>query len=99
LHSPAPLSFRGTTYSGVFTLPPLTTGKHCAHHGRILAQAAALVEAGPLKPLLSEERFATSNIDAAFACVEARPLEKVVVEIGCDSPAYGVSGELRQSAL
>jgi NADPH2:quinone reductase len=36
-HSLAPLSFRGATYSGVFTLLPLITGEHRAHHGKILA--------------------------------------------------------------
>ena len=36
-HALAPLSFRGATYSGVFTLLPLLTGQQRAHHGRILA--------------------------------------------------------------
>jgi NADPH2:quinone reductase len=34
-HRLAPLSFRGATYSGVFTLLPLLTGKGRAHHGEI----------------------------------------------------------------
>jgi len=34
-HSLAPLSFRGATYSGVFTLLPLITGENRAHHGEI----------------------------------------------------------------
>ena len=50
-HSLAPLSFRGATYSGVFTLMPLLTGWGQAHHGEILGEAAALVDAGKLKPL------------------------------------------------
>ncbi len=45
-HSLAPLSFKGGTYSGVFTLAPLLTGEGRAHHGTILAEAAKLVEAG-----------------------------------------------------
>jgi NADPH:quinone reductase len=56
-HSLAPLSFRGATYSGVFTLLPLITGEGRAHHGEILEQAASLVQQGKLKPLLSEEHF------------------------------------------
>ena len=80
-HSLAPLSFRGATYSGVFTLLPLITGENRGHHGKILAHAASIAEAGKLKPLLSEERFTVSNIDAAFARVEAGSLGKVVVEI------------------
>jgi len=37
-HLLAPLSFRGATYSGVFTLLPRITGEGRAHHGEILAQ-------------------------------------------------------------
>src|SRR5579862_8535994 len=58
-HALAPLSFRGATYSGVFTLLPLLTGEGRAHHGEILAQAAALADAGKLKPLLNEHSFST----------------------------------------
>jgi NADPH:quinone reductase len=36
-HSLAPLSFRGATYSGVFTLMPLLTGRRREHHGHIVA--------------------------------------------------------------
>lgn len=80
-HSLAPLSFRGATYSGVFTLLPLITGEGRAHHGEILAQAAALAEEGKLTPLLSEQPFSTADIAAAHAQVESGSLGKVVVEI------------------
>lgn len=80
-HLLAPLSFRGATYSGVFTLLPLLTGENRAHHGRILSQAAALTEAGKLRPILSTERYSVSGIDAAFARVSAGLPGKVVVEI------------------
>lgn len=80
-HSLAPLSFRGATYSGVFTLLPLITGESRAHHGEILAQAAALAEAGKLRPLLNERRFSIADIDAAHALVESGALGKVVVEL------------------
>jgi NADPH:quinone reductase len=80
-HSLAPLSFRGATYSGVFTLLPLITGESRAHHGKILAQAAALAEAGKLRPLLNERRFSSPDIDAAHALVESGALGKVVVEL------------------
>ncbi len=81
-HSLAPLSFRGATYSGVFTLLPLMTGENRSHHGKILTEAASLAEAGKLKPLLSKERFSTANIAAAHHLVESGSLGKVVVEIG-----------------
>ena len=80
-HSLAPLSFRGASYSGVFTLLPLITGENRAHHGEILARAASFADAGKLKPLLRDEKFTTSDIDSAFARVSARSLGKVVVEI------------------
>ena len=79
-HSLAPLSFRGASYSGVFTLLPLLTGVGRAHHGKILAQAAALVEAGKVRTLLAKERFSASNVGAAHALVESGAQGKVVVE-------------------
>ncbi len=78
-HSLAPLSFRGATYSGVFTLLPLLTGVDCAHHGKILTQAARLAERGQLRPLLSHEQFTHATIEAAFERVQAGSLGKVVV--------------------
>jgi NADPH:quinone reductase-like Zn-dependent oxidoreductase len=80
-HSIAPLSFRGATYSGVFTLLPLITGEGRAHHGKILAQAAALVEADELRPLLNRQHFSITDIDGAYALVESGSLGKVVVEL------------------
>lgn len=80
-HSLAPLSFRGATYSGVFTLLPLLRGTGQAHHGGILREAAALADAGSLKPLLNERRFSGAEINAAHDLVAAGALGKVVVEI------------------
>lgn len=80
-HSLAPLSFRGATYSGVFTLMPLLTGLGQAHHGVILREAAALVDGGKLRPLLSKMRFSSADIDAAHALVESGALGKVVVDL------------------
>ncbi len=83
-HSLAPLSFRGATYSGVFTLMPLLTGFGQAHHGEILREAAELVDGGKIRPLMSRERFAAADIVAAHSMVEAGALGKVVVEM-CES--------------
>jgi len=79
-HSLAPLSFRGATYSGVFTLMPLITGFGQGHHGEILRRAAALVDEGKLRPLMNEQSFSTSEIEAAHALVASGALGKVVVE-------------------
>jgi NADPH:quinone reductase-like Zn-dependent oxidoreductase len=80
-HSLAPLSFRGASYSGVFTLMPLLTGRSRAHHGKILKAAAKLVEEGKLRPLMSEQRFSSAEIGAAYELVEAGVVGKVVVEL------------------
>jgi NADPH:quinone reductase-like Zn-dependent oxidoreductase len=68
-HALAPLSFKSATYSGVFTLLPLLTGEGRAHHGEILAKAAALVDAGKLKPRLDPRTFTWSEIEEAYAAV------------------------------
>jgi len=97
-HSLAPLSFRGATYSGVFTLLPLLTGVGQAHHGEILREAAALADSGKLRPLLNTSSFSLPDVNAAHALVESGALGKVVVDIQavatlsqthtppCDSP-------------
>jgi NADPH:quinone reductase len=80
-HSLAPLSFRGATYSGVFTLMPLLTGLGQTHHGEILREAAALADVGKLRPLLNDRRFGAGDLNAAHAVVESGALGKVVVEL------------------
>jgi NADPH:quinone reductase-like Zn-dependent oxidoreductase len=79
-HALAPLSFRGATYSGVFTLLPLITGEGRQHHGEILAAAARMTEEGKLKPLLAAERFNASTIGQAHTLVASGSLGKVVIE-------------------
>jgi NADPH:quinone reductase len=79
-HSLAPLSMRGATYSGVFTLLPLLTGVGQAHHGEILREVAALADSGKLKPLLNELQFSPTEIAEAHALVESGAVGKVVVE-------------------
>jgi NADPH2:quinone reductase len=81
-HSLAPLSFRGATYSGVFTLYPMLSGEGRSHHGEILKHAAAMADTAALTPLLNERRFSPAEIHEAFAAVEAGSTGKVVVEFG-----------------
>jgi NADPH:quinone reductase-like Zn-dependent oxidoreductase len=80
-HSLAPLSFRGATYSGVFTLMPLLTGLGQAHHGMILREVSALVDNGKLRPLLNKQHFSSENIEAAHGLVASGALGKVVVDL------------------
>jgi NADPH2:quinone reductase len=70
-HSLAPLSFRAATYSGVFTLMPLLTGKGRAHHGEILREAAILIEAGSVKPVLDDRHFTLETVQAAHDILES----------------------------
>ncbi len=71
-HSLAPLSFRAATYSGVFTLLPLLSGEHRAHH-QILTKAALLAGQGKLTPLLNERRFSEADLAEAYAAVKKVP--------------------------
>lgn len=81
-HSLAPLSFRGASYSGVFTLMPLLTGKGREHHGQILREAATLVEAGQLRIKVDRHRFGLADVNEAFDLVaKGRGERKTVVEI------------------
>ena len=81
-HQLAPLSFRAATYSGVFTLLPMISGKYRAAHGRILRSVAGLVESGKLRPLVDGRRFGFTDVEVAFAAVASgRASGKVVVDI------------------
>lgn len=82
-HSLAPLSFRGATYSGVFTLLPLLTKEGRSHHGEILREATRLAEAGGLTPTLHPEVHTFETIEAAYDLVEnGTAAGKVVVRVG-----------------
>ena len=81
-HALAPLSFKGATYSGVFTLLPLLTGEGRAHHGDILAQAMRLVEAGELVPLIDPRRFSLASVESAYNALGERDAQgKIIVDL------------------
>jgi NADPH:quinone reductase-like Zn-dependent oxidoreductase len=80
-HSLAPLSFRGATYSGVFTLLPLLTGAGRAHHGGILREAAELADRNRIKPLLNQRSFGKQEIADAYDAVAKGSKGKVVIEL------------------
>ena len=81
-HSLAPLSFRAATYSGVFTLLPMTTGRYRENHGKILREVASLVEAGKLLPLMDRTVFTLENALEAHNLVEVgKARGKVVVNV------------------
>ena len=81
-HSLAPLSFKGATYSGVFTLAPLLTGKGREHHGAILREAAALANAGQLTIRVDQQHFELPEVNEAFRQVaEGRGKGKTVIQL------------------
>ena len=85
-HGLAPLSFKGATYSGVFTLLPLLTGVGRAHHGEILREATRLADSGRLMPRLDAQTYTleTAN-DAHSAMTGSRTSTgKVVITINAE---------------
>ncbi|SFA93976.1 NADPH:quinone reductase [Rhizobium sp. NFR07] len=81
-HSLAPLSFKAASYSGVFTLLPLLTGEGREAHGRILAEAARLAEAGKLMPRVDGRRFSLEQADDAHALIREKSARgKVVIDV------------------
>ncbi|MFC1431670.1 zinc-dependent alcohol dehydrogenase family protein [Streptacidiphilus sp. N1-3] len=81
-HSLAPLSFRGATYSGVFTLLPMLTGRGRAHHGEILEQAAVIAASGRLTPRVDPRHFTFESVVDAYRAVETGTAQgKVVIDV------------------
>jgi len=81
-HALAPLSFRAATYSGVFTLLPLLSGKGRAQHGAILREAARLVDEGKVHVRLDPRSFRLAEANAAHAALlDGSAQGKLVVDI------------------
>ncbi|SAK46599.1 zinc-containing alcohol dehydrogenase superfamily protein [Caballeronia catudaia] len=81
-HALAPLSFREASYSGVFTLHPLLTGQHRAHHGEMLREATRLAEAGKITPRVDPRRFDLRNAERAYeALLDGTTHGKIVVDV------------------
>lgn len=81
-HSLAPLSFRNGTYSGVFTLQPLITGRGRVHHGEILNEAARMLREGRLSVGIDAQRFLLDGAEAAYHYLEhGKARGKVVVDV------------------
>ena len=81
-HALAPLSFRAATYSGVFTLLPLLSGRHRAQHGAILREAARLVDEGKVQVRLDPRRFALADANRAHQAMLAGDAKgKLVVDV------------------
>ncbi|MDO9420957.1 MAG: zinc-dependent alcohol dehydrogenase family protein [Herminiimonas sp.] len=81
-HSLAPLSFRAATYSGVFTLLPLLTGRERIHHGDIMSEATKLAEQGKLRVNVGPQRYTFSSATDAHVALEGGTTRgKLVIDI------------------
>lgn len=81
-HALAPLSFKGATYSGVFTLEPLLSGRNPGHLGAILTEATRLADAGALHNRVAPEPFTLDSVNEAFVLLGSHAGSgRVVVEI------------------
>lgn len=81
-HHLAPLSFKGATYSGVFTLYPLISGNGRTHHGEILTESTKLIEAGKVIPFLDSHHYTLSTTENAYQDIEnGKTKGKVVVDV------------------
>lgn len=81
-HSLAPLSFRAATYSGVFTLLPLLTGRERIHHGDIMSEATKLAEQGKLRVNVDPQRYTFSSATDAHVALEGGTTRgKLVIDI------------------
>ncbi|WP_106602214.1 zinc-dependent alcohol dehydrogenase family protein [Chitinophaga ginsengisoli] len=81
-HSLAPLSSKGATYSGIFTLLPMLTGMGREHHAAILREATRMAEAGQILPLLDPRHFHLQTAEQAHTLIVNRSATgKIVVEI------------------
>jgi len=84
-HALAPLSFRSASYSGVFTLWPLLSGKDRAQHGNIMRQATSLAARGKIVVQVDPRRFDTSQVDQAYDIIDAGAGRgKLVVDIAAN---------------
>ena len=62
---------------------PLMTGEGREHHGEILREAAELVDAGKLRPLIDPNRFTFARANEAHALFESKKhVGKIVLEAG-----------------
>lgn len=77
-----PMHNKGLSLHVVFMLIPMLHDIGREAHGAILREAARLVDAGRLRPLIDPQRFALADVSAAHAKLEAgRALGKIVLDM------------------
>jgi NADPH2:quinone reductase len=76
------VSRHGATYSGVFVLLPMLTGRRRAWHGEALRKIAEMVDAGLVRPLVDPLRFTLEEAAQAHEAVEGgKASGKIVVDV------------------
>lgn len=77
-----PVHFRGLSLHVIFMLLPMLHDVGRERHGKILAELAAYVDAGELKPLLDDNHFSLAQTgDAHDRLTSGKAIGKVVVEL------------------
>ena len=77
-----PMHIKGLTLHVVFMLIPMLHDVDRAEHGRILREAAALADAGRLRPHLDPERFDLASVADAHRHLEGgHAVGKVVIDV------------------
>ena len=72
---------RGLSLHVIFMLIPLLHNLNRSHHGRVLGEAARLVDEGKLRPLLDPRRFAFEEVAKAHRLMESgEHVGKIVLE-------------------
>ncbi|MFL5333186.1 MAG: zinc-binding dehydrogenase [Geminicoccaceae bacterium] len=78
-----PMHVKGLSLHVVFMLIPMLHGIGRERHGTILREAASLVAAGKLRPLLDPTRFALEQAADAHRWLESgTAVGKVVIDVG-----------------
>ncbi|STX41258.1 Quinone oxidoreductase (NADPH:quinone reductase) [Legionella donaldsonii] len=76
----SPAFFKGLSIHLVLQPLPLITGIKRAHYGEILAKIATLVDEGFIRPLIDEQKFNITQVEAAHAHLEnGNALGKIVL--------------------
>lgn len=74
--------FKGLSLHVVFMLIPMLHNLGREVHGQLLAELAAVIDAGALKPLVDDESFSLETVAQAYAKLsDGRATGKVVIEI------------------
>ena len=82
-----PMHIKGLTLHVVFMLIPMLHDVDRAEHGRILREAAALADAGRLRPHLDPKRFDLASVADAHRHLEGgRAVGKVVIDVVAGLP-------------